>query len=103
MAKRRNWIRDIVVVSVKMILLLFIYGAVLHVALKSVFKYLELRQLSRELAIEKTDYERLLKEYSEALLVSSKLKGDAEFQRSILKESGYYFELNEEPLVIIEE
>lgn len=103
MARKRNWIIDIVIVIGKMMVLLLIYGAVLHVSLKTLFKYLELKQLSRELALSKTDYEKLLKEYSKALLESSKLKGDVEFQRKILRESGYYFELNEEPLVIIEE
>lgn len=95
--------RKLWLVAWRAALLLLVWGLCLHFAVRIVATCVQQRQLSRELAREQAEYRRLYEQYAEQLWEGDRLAHDRAYQRRILKDSYYYFEQDEQPLIVIDE
>lgn len=88
---------------VRLALLLIVWGLVIHFISRTVVTYSQYRAVSRELAQVSAEYDRMFHDYSEQLWEGDRLENDKEYQRQILKNSYYYYEANERPMIIVDE
>ncbi len=85
------------------IILLVIYGAFLHFSVSTIYKYLEYRKTSSDLKANLMRYEELFRNYTDALVKSERLKKNPMYQREVLKKSELFIEMDEEPLIIVDQ
>lgn len=88
---------------VRLAWLLIIWGLVVHFISRTVVTYSQYRVVSRELAQVSAEYDRMFHAYSEQLWEGDRLENDREYQRQLLKNSYYYYEANERPMIIVDE
>jgi hypothetical protein len=86
---------------IRLAMLLVVWGLVVHFAVRTVVTFAQYRAVSRELAQASAQYDRMFSEYSEQLWVGDRLANDRTYQRQILKDSYYYYEPDEQPLIIV--
>jgi len=87
----------------RLVMLLFVWGLAVHFISRTVVTYSQYRTVSRELAQVSAEYDRMFHDYSEQLWEGDRLENDKEYQRQILKNSYYYYEANERPMIIVDE
>lgn len=91
------------ILLLRFMLLIAIWGLVIHFTSRASVTYIEYRKASSELSQVSAEYDRLFHDYSEQLWEGERLKQDKEYQRQILKDSYYYFEPSETPLIVVDE
>ncbi len=87
----------------RLLMLLLVWGLALHFTVRAVSAFTEHHRISRALATATSQYNEEFRRYSEQLWEGERLANDREYQRRMLKDSYYYFERDEMPIVIVEE
>ena len=89
------------VLLLRLAMLLIVWGLVVYFVVSVASTYVRYRAVSRELAQVSKEYDRMFKAYSEQLWEGDRLANDRQYQRQILKNSYYYYEPDEQPLIIV--
>ncbi len=87
----------------RLVALLFVWGLVIHFISRTVVTYSQYRAVSRELAQASAEYDRMFHDYSDRLWEGDRLANDKEYQRQLLKNSYYYYEADEQPMIVVDQ
>ncbi len=87
----------------RVLMLLVVWGLALHFTVRAVTAFADNYRISRELASATSEYNEKFRQYSEQLWKGERLANDREYQRKMLKDSYYYFERDEMPIVVVDE
>ena len=101
MANEKLTPRKLRVLLGRLALLLIVWGLVVYFVVSITTTYIRYRAVSRELAQVSKEYDRMFRTYSEQLWEGDRLANDRQYQRQILKNSYYYYEPDEQPLIIV--
>lgn len=85
------------------VILLLVWGLFLHFAVRAAAVFVQYRQVSRALTQKDVEYRKMYQQYAEQLWEGERLERDREYQRRILKDTYYYFERDEQPLIIVDQ
>lgn len=87
----------------RLVMLLMVWGLALHFTVRAVSAFTEHHRISRALATATSEYNDKFRDYSNQLWEGERLANDRDYQRKMLKDSYYYFERDEQPIVIVDE
>jgi len=100
MMRKYSRFQVVMIAGLRMLVILLIYSAVIHFSVKSIYKFIELKNLNSQIAYEKQRYEKMLEEYAKELHFGQRIEKDKSLQLKVLKETRTYFEEDEEPIFI---
>jgi hypothetical protein len=95
--------RKLGVLLMRLALLLIVWGLVVYFIVSIASTYMRYRAVSHELAQVSREYDKMFRTYSEQLWEGDRLANDRQYQRQILKNSYYYYEKDEQPLIVVDQ